>query len=55
LEVFVFQNQALGSGKRHGECVLGHRLGKAATVGCHWHVRKLAQRNEVHAGDHELD
>src|SRR6516165_2148503 len=32
------------------------RLGVAAAVGCHWNpFRKLAQRNEVHATDHELD
>ena len=52
----MFQNQALGSGKRHGEGVLSHRLGIAAAVGCYWHaLREFTQRNEVHAGDHELD
>src|SRR5262252_8374983 len=36
--------------------MLSHRLGVAAAVGSHWHpLRKLAQRNEVHATDHELD
>ncbi len=55
-EVFVLQNQALGCGKCQGERVLSHRLGKAAAVGCHWHtLRELAQWNEVHASDHELD
>ena len=55
-EVFVLQDQALGGGKCHGERVLSHRLGIAAAVGCHWHtLRELAQRNEVHASDHELD
>jgi hypothetical protein len=35
---------------------LGHRLGITAAVGCHWHTfRELAQRNEIHATDHELD
>src|SRR5712692_149647 len=42
-EVFVLQDQALGGGKCHGERVLGHRLGIAAAVGCHWHtLRELA-------------
>jgi len=55
-EVFVLQDQALGGGKRNGESVLGHRLSITAAVGCHWHTfRELAQRNEVHATDHELD
>src|ERR1700730_18595622 len=28
----------------------------AAAVGCDWHtLREFAQRNEVHASDHELD
>src|SRR5262249_18527976 len=55
-DVFVLQASALGGGKRHGESVLGHRLGATATVGPHGHTfRKLAQRNEVHATDHELD
>ena len=56
LEIFVFQDQALGGGKCHGERVLSHRLGIAAAVGCHWHtLRQPAKRNEVHASDHELD
>ena len=55
-EVFVLQDEALGGGKCHGERVLSHRLGIAATVGCHWHALwELAQRNKVHASDHELD
>src|SRR5262249_26367552 len=55
-EVFVLQDEALGGGKRHGESVLGHRLGITATVGRHGPtLRQLAQRNEVHATDHELD
>ena len=55
-EVFVFQDQALGGGKGHGERVLSHRLGIAATVGCHWHaLRQLAQPNKVYASNHELD
>src|SRR5262249_11562677 len=55
-EVFVLQDQALGGGKCHSQRVLGHRLGITAAVGCHWYaVRELAQRNEVHATDHELD
>jgi hypothetical protein len=38
------------------ERVLSHRLGVAATVGCHWYtLRELAQRNKVHASDHELN
>jgi hypothetical protein len=33
-----------------------HRLGIAAAVGCHWHtLGELAQWNEVHASDYELD
>jgi hypothetical protein len=37
------------------ERVLSHLLGIAAAVGCHWYtLRKFAQRNEVHASDHEL-
>ena len=52
----MLQDQALGGGKCHGERVLSHRLGIAAAVGCHWHtLRELAQRNEVHASDDELD
>src|SRR5262245_41832718 len=55
-EVFMLQDQALGGGKCHRQRVLSHRLGVAAAVGCHWNpLRKLAQRNEVHATDHELD
>jgi hypothetical protein len=55
-EVFVLQDQALGGGKCHRKRVLSHRLGIAAAVGCHWHtLRELAQRNEVHASDYELD
>jgi len=55
-EVSVLQDQALGGGKCHRQRVLSHRLGVAAAVGCHWHpLRELAQRNEVHATDHELD
>ena len=55
-KIFVFQDKALGGGKCHGERVLSHRLGVAAAVGCHWHtLRELAQGNEVHASDHELD
>src|SRR5262245_31149613 len=54
-EVFMLQDQALGGGKCHRQRVLSHRLGVAAAVGCHWNpLRKLAQRNEVHATDHEL-
>jgi hypothetical protein len=46
----------LRANKCHSESVLGHRLGVTATVGCHGHTfRELAQRNEVHATDHELD
>src|SRR5262245_44262385 len=55
-EVFVLQDQALGGSKCHRQRVLSYRLGVAAAVGCHWNpLRKLAQRNEVHATDHELD
>src|SRR5262245_26710530 len=55
-DVFVLQDQALGGGKCHRQRVFSHRLGVAAAVGCHWHpLRELAQRNEVHATDHELD
>src|SRR6516162_7284312 len=55
-EVSVLQDQALGGGKCHCQRVLSHRLGVAAAVGCHWHpLWELAQRNEVHATDHELD
>src|SRR5215813_8837640 len=55
-DVFVLQDQALGGGKCHRQRVLSHRLGVTAAVGCHWHpLRELAQRNEVHATDHELD
>ncbi|MGB3743975.1 MAG: hypothetical protein WBD11_05505 [Xanthobacteraceae bacterium] len=56
LTFWCSKDQALGSGKRHGESVLGHRLGITAAVGCHRHTfRELAQRNEVHATNHELD
>ena len=52
----MFQDQALGGGKCHRQRVLSHRLGVAAAVGCHWHpLREFAQRNEVHATNHELD
>ena len=52
----MLQDQTLGGGKCHGERVLSHQLGIAAAVGCHWHtLRELAQRNEVHASDDELD
>ena len=55
-EVLVLQDQALGGGKCHCERVLSHQLGIAAAVGCHWHtLRELAQRNEVHASNDELD
>src|SRR5215831_11661842 len=55
-DVSVLQDQALGGGKCHRQRVLSHRLGVTAAVGCHWHpLRELAQRNEVHATDHELD
>src|SRR6516165_2764343 len=55
-EVSVLQDQAFGGGKCHRQRVLSHRLGVAAAVGCHWHpLWELAQRNEVHATDHELD
>ena len=52
----MLHDQTLGGGKCHGERVLSHRLGIATAVGCHWHtLREFAQRNEVHASDHELD
>src|SRR6202035_384401 len=55
-EVFVLQDWALSDGKCHCDRVLSHRLGIAAAIGCLWHtLRELAQRNEVHATDHELD
>src|SRR5262249_130412 len=55
-EAFVFQNQALGGSKHHGESMLSHRPGITAAVGRYWHaLREFAQRNKVHASDHELD
>jgi hypothetical protein len=52
----VFHYEPLGEGERHGEDMLGHRLGVGSGVGRQRRFRReVGERYVVRAGGYQLD